>query len=202
MFFLPSNDSCSTQSLGRRGSWFCVRNKTWLLRIEATGGKTNLHEWKEKKMSISYPTLPDSQTFQILLVHRQALGSMWWEITPHVLRAQFLGIHPSAEERLQRAQHSSLWAIGRIMTETRTHTHPWEYDTPGWATFFTWRERDYSVTWHWWPHWLPQNLTFSPDSASRWKGYWENDTRHFAISLNSQKGERPLCLFTPCLLSR
>lgn len=73
-------------------------------------------------MSISYPTRPDSQTFQILLVHRQALGSKWWERTPHVLRAQFLGIHPSPEERLQRAQHSSLWAVGRVMTQTGTHT--------------------------------------------------------------------------------
>lgn len=121
MFFLPSNDSCSTQSLERRESWFRVWNKTRLVRIEAAGGKTNLQELKERKVSINYPTLPDSQTFQILLVHRPALGSMWWEIAPHVLWAQFLGIHPSPEERLQRAQHSSLWAIERVMTETRTH---------------------------------------------------------------------------------
>lgn len=190
MFFLPSNDSCSTQSLERRESWFRVWNKTRLVRIEAAGGKTNLQELKERKVSINYPTLPDSQTFQILLVHRPALGSMWWEIAPHVLWAQFLGIHPSPEERLQRAQHSSLWAIERVMTETRTHTHPWEYDTPWCAPFFTWREgADDSVTWHWWPHWLPQNLTFSPESAPRWKGCWENDTRHFAISFNSQRGK-------------
>lgn len=122
MFLLPSNDSCSTQRLERRESWFCVWNRTELVRIEAAGGKTNLQELKEKKMSINYPTLPDSQTFRILLVHRPALGSMWWEIAPCVLWAQFLGIHPSPEEKLQRAQHSSLWAIERAMTQTRTHT--------------------------------------------------------------------------------